>query len=176
MNSRERTFLALQHKHTDRIPIDFWATSLVIQKIETEFKTTYQQFLDDYTTFTQDSIANINRYIKEITGAQMSEAEAKRLRKAVADAGDGILTGDSPRTFLAKAKNAIRKARLAKHRALMLRDKGLNWDDMSEKDKHRAELLFDDDTVLDSRGDQLKESGMTDEQVVEQLRKEGLLK
>ncbi len=26
MNSRERTFLALERKPVDRIPIDFWAT------------------------------------------------------------------------------------------------------------------------------------------------------
>jgi uroporphyrinogen decarboxylase len=48
MNSRERTFLALQHKPTDRIPIDFWATSSVIKKIENHFDYTYNQFLDEH--------------------------------------------------------------------------------------------------------------------------------
>jgi uroporphyrinogen decarboxylase len=48
MNSRKRTFLTLKHQPADRIPIDFWATSSVIQKLESEFNTTYNQFLDKY--------------------------------------------------------------------------------------------------------------------------------
>lgn len=48
MNSRDRTFLALLHKPADRIPIDFWATSFVIQKLEKERGTSYSQFLDDF--------------------------------------------------------------------------------------------------------------------------------
>lgn len=48
MNSRERTFLALQHKPADRIPIDFWATSAVARKLEAALGKPYQQFLDDY--------------------------------------------------------------------------------------------------------------------------------
>ena len=48
MNSRERTFLALEHKTGDRIPIDFWATSAVIQKLEHQLGMTYEAFLDHY--------------------------------------------------------------------------------------------------------------------------------
>lgn len=147
----------------------------IADKANVDLSKENKKFLEDYTTFTQDSIENINRYIKEITGAQMSEAEANRLRKAVADAGDGVLSGDSPSTFLAKANNAIKKAKIAKHRALMLREQGLEWDDMSEEKRRRAELLYGDDEVQDFRGDQLKASGMTDEEVVAQLKKEGLL-
>jgi len=48
MNSRDRTFLALEHKIGDRIPIDFWATRAVAQHLETEISTSYADFLDDY--------------------------------------------------------------------------------------------------------------------------------
>lgn len=48
MNSRERTFLALEHKRGDRIPIDFWATDAVAKKLEQQLGTTYAAFLDDY--------------------------------------------------------------------------------------------------------------------------------
>jgi len=48
MDSRERTFLALEHKAGDRIPIDFWATPAVIARIETEFGRSYDDFLDYY--------------------------------------------------------------------------------------------------------------------------------
>ncbi|MEE8440163.1 MAG: hypothetical protein V3S41_00455, partial [Spirochaetia bacterium] len=48
MNSRDRTFLALEHKLGDRIPIDFWATTAVAQRLETERGKPYTEFLDDY--------------------------------------------------------------------------------------------------------------------------------
>ncbi len=48
MNSRERTFLALEHKSGDRIPIDFWATDAVAKKMEHQLGTTYAAFLDDH--------------------------------------------------------------------------------------------------------------------------------
>jgi uroporphyrinogen decarboxylase len=47
MTSRERTFLALEHRAGDRIPIDFWATSAVARRLETELGKTYKEFLDD---------------------------------------------------------------------------------------------------------------------------------
>jgi uroporphyrinogen decarboxylase len=48
MNSRERTFLALDHKLGDRIPIDFWATTAVAQRLEVDQGKTYKEFLDHY--------------------------------------------------------------------------------------------------------------------------------
>ncbi|MEE8441955.1 MAG: uroporphyrinogen decarboxylase family protein [Spirochaetia bacterium] len=48
MNSRDRTFLALDHQLGDRIPIDFWATTAVVQRLETKRGRSYTDFLDDY--------------------------------------------------------------------------------------------------------------------------------
>lgn len=48
MDSRQRTFLALKHQVTDRIPIDFWATAAVIQHLESELDKSYESFLDEY--------------------------------------------------------------------------------------------------------------------------------
>jgi len=48
MNSRDRTFLALEHRLGDRIPIDFWATTSVAQHLETERGKPFTAFLDDY--------------------------------------------------------------------------------------------------------------------------------
>ena len=47
MNSRERTFLALEHRVGDRIPIDFWATPAVARLLEAQLGTTYAEFLDN---------------------------------------------------------------------------------------------------------------------------------
>jgi uroporphyrinogen decarboxylase len=48
MNSRERTFLALDHQAGDRIPIDFWASRAMVAKLERELGLTYEQILDRY--------------------------------------------------------------------------------------------------------------------------------
>jgi uroporphyrinogen decarboxylase len=48
MNSRERTFLALEHKLGDRIPIDFWATSAVADRLETKYGKPYSEILDEF--------------------------------------------------------------------------------------------------------------------------------
>jgi uroporphyrinogen decarboxylase len=48
MDSRERTFLALEHKTGDRIPIDFWASRPMIEKLEEGLGISYEQFLDLY--------------------------------------------------------------------------------------------------------------------------------
>jgi uroporphyrinogen decarboxylase len=48
VDSRERTFLALEHRAGDRIPIDFWASPSMKRKLERELGLSYQQFLDRY--------------------------------------------------------------------------------------------------------------------------------
>ena len=48
MTSRDRTFLTLERRPTDRIPIDFWATEAVTRNLETEFGTPYGEFLDNH--------------------------------------------------------------------------------------------------------------------------------
>jgi uroporphyrinogen decarboxylase len=48
MDSRERTYLALEHSAGDRIPIDFWASSSMIRKLERGLALSYEAFLDRY--------------------------------------------------------------------------------------------------------------------------------
>ena len=48
MDSRERTFLALEHQAGDRIPIDFWASGGMIVRLERELGVSYEQFLRLY--------------------------------------------------------------------------------------------------------------------------------
>ena len=69
--------------------------------------------LQDFASYKQDSLENINLYIKEITGAQMSEKEAGRLRKAIPDPGEGVFDGDDPVTFRSKMVNVYKKTRAA---------------------------------------------------------------
>lgn len=90
--------------------------------------------LADYSTFKMTAIENINRYIKEITGAQMSEAEAKRLRKGVPDPGDAWYSGDSPTEFQSKMNAQTRELKSAGARYTYALKNG--WD-MSPKTLRR---------------------------------------
>lgn len=82
--------------------------------------------LEDFASFRRDAIDNINRYIKEITGAQMSEREADRLRKATPDPGEGLLDGDSPTEFISKWKSAMKSLKLSQARYTYLLKNGMS--------------------------------------------------
>ena len=62
--------------------------------------------LTEITTFLRRTISNLNKHIKEVTGAQMSEKEAGRISLEEPKAGqswvDFLLKGDSPTQFIAK--------------------------------------------------------------------------
>ena len=83
-----------------------------------------RQQLAEFSAYKQEATENLNRYIKEITGAQMSEAEAARLTRAMPNPGVGIFDGDSPTEFKAKLDNAIRMSKLAFARNAYLRRQG----------------------------------------------------
>ncbi len=102
------------------------------------------KFLTDYSTFTANAIDNINRYIKEITGAQMSEPEAVRIRKGVPDP-----ESDGPTVFKAKMEANIRQLFLARARAIHVRNQGL------DKEPWDAFSLSQMEGVIEQRVDQL---------------------
>lgn len=91
-------------------------------------------YLQKFSQFRQSSARNINAYIKEITGAQMSEAEAARIRLGEADAGEGFFDGDSPSQFKAKLDNSLRLIQLSRMRYHYLRSGGFNGTMMSPED------------------------------------------
>lgn len=61
-----------------------------------------KQQLSEYTSFKRDSISSLNNYIKNITGAAMSEQEAERLMKGMPNPGVNMFDGDSPTEFKSK--------------------------------------------------------------------------
>lgn len=67
--------------------------------------------LTDFSAYKRRAISNINLHIKEITGAQMSEAEADRLRQDTPDPGEGIFGGDDPVSFKAKMDDVLKEVR-----------------------------------------------------------------
>jgi hypothetical protein len=91
-----------------------------------------EQFVSEMSTFAQDAIDNINLYIKAITGAQMSEKEADRLRQAMPDFGEYIFSGDGYAKFKSKLENVIRKSMLVQARYYRLRADGFDEDDIAK--------------------------------------------
>lgn len=74
----------------------------------------------EYAAFRRDVTDNLNRYIKEITGAAMGVEEAKRIVSSMPNMNDG------PTEFKAKLDSTVRSAQLALARQRYLRKEGLN--------------------------------------------------
>jgi len=84
------------------------------------------QKLIEFKKFQRKAIENINLYIKELTGAQMSEKEADRLRLAQPDPGESWWQGDDPITFKADMDDILKATRAAVARYEYYRTKGLS--------------------------------------------------
>ena len=96
--------------------------------------------LTDFKKFQRKSIENINLYIKELTGAQMSEKEADRLRLAQPDPGENWWSGDDPITFKAKMDDVLKFTRASVARYEFYRSKGL--------DDNQIKAIINSDTGL----------------------------
>lgn len=73
--------------------------------------------MSGFVQLRQQANTTLNDYIKAITGAQMSVAEAGRLEKSIPKAGTGLFDGDSPTEFRAKLDQFGRLTKLARARA-----------------------------------------------------------
>ena len=81
-----------------QMPTQLWLGGLEwADKAGIKISDEQRQFLEAGTNFAQDAWDNFNRYVKEITGAQMSENEVNRLRRAIPDPAH-----DGPTVFKAK--------------------------------------------------------------------------
>jgi hypothetical protein len=138
-----------------------------------------RQYLHDFSQYRQSAAQNLNLYIKEITGAQMSEPEAKRLSKGVPVAGNGIFDGDSPTEFQAKMKQSMLDLALVRMRTHYLRSGGWRGTVMSAEDIARAAksgnlpiTLPQMRSIFNGRVKQLQKSGMQRSQAIGQAKQE----
>lgn len=69
--------------------------------------------LIDYSKYRQNSLQNVNKTIKDLTGAAMGVQEADRIMASLPNAGTGIFDGDSPTEFEAKLDNAVQQTKYA---------------------------------------------------------------
>lgn len=97
-----------------------------------------EEYLRKFSKFRQSTAQNLNLYIKEITGAQMSEAEAQRLSQGVPVGGKSIGDGDSPTEFESKLNQTLKDLAVARMRYHYMRSGGWNGTQMSPEDIARV--------------------------------------
>lgn len=86
--------------------------------------------LTEFSQYKRNSIDSLNQYIKSITGAAMSEAEAERILKGLPNPGSGLMDGDSPIEFKAKLDDAIKQSRMAEARFVYMKRNGMALGDI----------------------------------------------
>lgn len=106
--------------------------------------------LQRFSEFKRAGLQNVNRTIKEITGAAMSVEEAKRITAELPNPGKGLTDGDSPTEF----KSKLDAATVAAKRAIMRYNYALS----QGMDPLKTGIeLSDVDNLIDQRGAELEQ-------------------
>ena len=106
-----------------------------------------EKLVGDVAVYKQDAWDAVNAYIKYLTGAQMSEAEARRIMKSFPDPRLGLTEGDSPTEYKRKLDGVLRKARLSLARNSYALSKGLTpqFNPDADPEKGQDDLIFVDE-------------------------------
>lgn len=121
-----------------------------------------KKYLTDYTTFTANAYDNLNRYIKEITGAAMTNAEAGRITKSLPNP-----ESDGPQEFQAKYNATITQLQRAVARTRYA---------LTTKQPIETYSIDNIDQIMDERGMQIEkqliDSGLSPQQAEAQAMKQ----
>jgi hypothetical protein len=82
-------------------------------------------FATDFYQYKRNAIGALNDYIKRVTGAAMSEAEAERLTRGIPNPGQGIFDGDGPTEFKAKLDDVLRQTKMSIARYTYIKKRGM---------------------------------------------------
>jgi hypothetical protein len=85
-----------------------------------------QKSLREFSQWKRQSLENLNQYVKEITGAAMTDAEAGRIRAALPDPGQNFWDGDSPTEFKSKLDDVTRQIKMAEARFVYIKRNGMS--------------------------------------------------
>lgn len=109
--------------------------------------------LEEFSAYRRNAINALNEYIKSITGAAMSNAEAERILKGMPNPGQGIFDGDDPVSFKAKLDDTIKAAKLAAARLTYIKRNGLSLTDASGNPVIPLERM---PSLMNERGKQIE--------------------
>jgi hypothetical protein len=87
--------------------------------------------LTEFSQYRRNSFNMLNEYIKAITGAALSEPEARRIMAAMPKPGEGIFDGDSPTEFKAKLDDAMKQTKMAVARLSYIKRNGMSLTDQA---------------------------------------------
>lgn len=120
--------------------------------------------LAEFTSFKSNSLGMLNEYIKSITGAAMTNAEAERLRKTMPDPEN-----DSPTEFMSKLQNVYDQTLVARQRASYMLENGLTLEQTSLEETRN---LITDGTLPQRRFESLVAKGLSEKDAAVQIKKE----
>lgn len=124
-----------------------------VEKLGVDLTPEQEESVKKISVFKRRSIAAVNSVIKEITGAQMSELEAKRIRKQVPDPEI-----DAPSEYIAKLEDVTKMTKLARARYKYMLANGFEHDFTGDVEPPLS--LEDMESVMDDRVIQLRKLGM----------------
>jgi len=118
-----------------------------LEKAGVDLSPDEEKLVGDVAVYKQNAWDAVNAYIKYLTGAQMSEAEARRIMKSFPDPRLGLFEGDSPTEYKRKLDAVLRKARLSLARNAYALSKGLKPKLVTDADpdKNEDNLIFVDE-------------------------------
>lgn len=136
-----------------------------------------KELVQKYFSYQKTSLGMINKYIKSITGAQMSEKEADRIRKALPDFGEHWWSGNDPISFIDALKSQHKQLKLSMVRYNLLLSEGMTDQALKNiAEKNPEQLIYSLDEVenmIQRRGEEyansLQKEGVTDPQELSKL-------
>lgn len=139
--------------------------STTLQRFFGKLKPEQKQQLEDYAAYRADAFDTLNEYIRSVTGAAMTNAEAERITKGIINPGASWWEGDSPAEFKAKLDNAMKNSRLAMVRMSYAKAAGRPWNTIPLTEMRR---------IIDNRGDTLASEfgrqGLKPEEIQQRVR------
>ena len=108
-----------------------------------------KQILTGYYEFKQNALQNLNKTIKDLTGAAMGVQEADRIIASLPNAGSTVFGGDSPVEFEAKLNNAVQQTKYALARQTYALKSGI------KKDAWEKIPLSDMPSIVNKRADEI---------------------
>lgn len=130
-----------------------------------------RELVDGYNQWATTSYAALNKYIHDITGAQLSEFEAKRIRKAFPDPGDTVFDTTGAYKYQSAMKAVLMDLRRANaRRQYVLNTQGLT--DVGEKSDAYGVPLTEITGIMENFADRVQgeliaaDPSMTDMEVI----------
>jgi hypothetical protein len=129
----EQTFAGFRDK-TKNVPIVGGVWDMVWGNLSQD----QRREMQEYYGYQVEAIQHVNLTIKEMTGAQMNEHEAKRIRLSEPDFGEAWWKGNDPEQFKAKMMRSHEMSLAAKARYNMYRQQGLTHSEILQRNGIRA--------------------------------------